>query len=240
MLRFSLYSSMKAKQKESYIAYYRVSTRRQGASGLGLEAQRATVEAFLGCSDCIIGEFIEAESGKRNARPQLQAAIQAAKDKGAKLVIAKLDRLSRNAAFIHALRDSGVDFVACDLPDANTLTIGIFAALAQHERELISQRTKAALQAKKEREPDWKPGTPNPKAGGKVGGVASGLSRKADARAFYSEIIHLVESYREAGHSLRECARRLNERGYKTRRDKEWTAQQVSRAIKSIKSPITI
>lgn len=130
-----------------YVAYYRVSTREQGASGLGLEAQKTAVAGFV--KGPIVAEFTEVESGKNNQRVQLAAAIARAKAEGAKLVIAKLDRLSRNASFIFTLRDSGVDFQCVDLPDANTLTIGIFATLAQHERELIGSRTKAALQAKK-------------------------------------------------------------------------------------------
>ncbi|GAB3900781.1 recombinase family protein [Spirosoma agri] len=134
-----------------YVAYYRVSTRAQGDSGLGLEGQRYAVANFVKESDrraAIVAEYTEVESGKNNQRVQLTAAIDRAKKEGAVLVIAKLDRLSRNASFIFTLRDSGVNFQCVDMPDANTLTIGIFATLAQHERELISSRTKAALQAK--------------------------------------------------------------------------------------------
>ena len=136
--------------KKKYVAYYRVSTAKQGASGLGLEAQQYVVATFLKGGK-IAGEFVEVESGKKNNRPQLLAAIAQARKIKATLIIAKLDRLSRNAAFIFTLKDSGVDFVCADMPDANTLTIGIFAVLAQHERELISSRTKAALRQIKER-----------------------------------------------------------------------------------------
>src|SRR5688572_20704691 len=132
-----------------YTAYYRVSTSEQGQSGLGLAAQRQAVERFVNCSDCIVAEYVEVESGKKDMRPQLAAAIAKAKATGSTLIISKLDRLSRNAAFIFTLRDSGVDFIAADMPEANTLTIGIFAVMAQHEREAISSRTKAALAAKK-------------------------------------------------------------------------------------------
>ncbi len=132
---------------KSYDASLRVSTQKQGQSGLGLEAQRAAVEAFT-LTAHLVGEFIEVKSGKQNQRPQFGAAMALAKAKGATLLIAKLDRLSRNAGFIFQLRDAGVDFVYCDMPDANTLAVGPFAVLAQHERELISQRTKAALAAK--------------------------------------------------------------------------------------------
>lgn len=129
-----------------YIAYYRVSTRVQGESGLGLDGQRMAVTNFV--RGPVVAEFTEVESGKNNQRVQLAAAIDWAKREGAVLVIAKLDRLSRNASFIFTLSDSGVNFQCVDMPDANTLTIGIFATLAQHERELISSRTKSALQAK--------------------------------------------------------------------------------------------
>ena len=134
----------------SYIAYYRVSTQKQGRSGLGLEAQQHAVRSFLkGDTNQLLSEFTEVESGKRNTRPQLTAAIQQAKQQEATLLIAKLDRLSRNASFIFALRDSGVKFVAADMPDANHLTVGILAVIADHERQAISDRTKAALSALK-------------------------------------------------------------------------------------------
>ncbi|SFF36436.1 recombinase family protein [Spirosoma endophyticum] len=115
-----------------YVAYYRVSTKAQGESGLGLEAQRSSVAGFV--KGGVLAEFTEVESGKNNQRVQLGAAIDCAKKEGAILVIAKLDRLSRNASFIFTLRDSGVNFQCVDMPDANTLTIGIFATLAQHDR----------------------------------------------------------------------------------------------------------
>ena len=133
-----------------FVAYYRVSTAKQGRSGLGLEAQRASVQAYLR-DGRIVAEYVEVESGKRDDRPKLAQAIAHAQREGATLIIAKLDRLARSVAFIFALRDSGAKFIACDMPEANTLTIGLLAAMAQHERELISERTKAALAAKKAR-----------------------------------------------------------------------------------------
>ncbi len=134
-----------------YTPCYRVSTQKQGISGLGLDAQRAAVQAFVADPTQLGAEYVEIESGKKNQRPQLLAAMAEARRVGATLLIAKLDRLSRNAGFIFALRDSGVDFVCCDMPDANTLTVGLFAVIAQHERETISKRTKDALAAKKAR-----------------------------------------------------------------------------------------
>ena len=135
-----------------FIAYFRVSTDRQGKSGLGLEAQREAVMNYLnGGSWTLAAEYVEVESGKHSDRQQLAAALAACKKHRAKLVIAKLDRLSRNLAFIAALMESGVEFVAVDNPHANKLTVHILAAVAQHEREMISERTKAALQAAKAR-----------------------------------------------------------------------------------------
>src|SRR5690606_10038779 len=118
-----------------YISYYRVSTRKQEKSGLGLDAQKTAVRNFLKSDDILLGEYQEAESGKDNHRPELQKAIEQCKATGATLLIAKLDRLSRNAAFILTLRDSKIQFVCADMPTANNVTIGIMAILAQDERE---------------------------------------------------------------------------------------------------------
>jgi DNA invertase Pin-like site-specific DNA recombinase len=135
-----------------FVAYFRVSTDRQGKSGLGLEAQRKSVLDYLdGGRWDLVGEFTEIESGKHNDRPELEKALAACKKQKAKLVIAKLDRLSRNLAFIATLMDSGVEFIAVDNPHANKLTIHILAAVVQHEREIISARTSAALKAAKAR-----------------------------------------------------------------------------------------
>jgi DNA invertase Pin-like site-specific DNA recombinase len=136
-----------------HVAYYRVSTAKQGRSGLGLEAQQAAVRAYLNGGDWqLIGEFQEEESGKQaDNRPQLQDALQLCRLTGATLIVAKLDRLSRNAAFLMTLRDAGVTFVCADMPSANSMTIGVMALVAQHEREAISKRTKEALAAAKAR-----------------------------------------------------------------------------------------
>ncbi len=157
----------------AYFAYYRVSTQKQGASGLGLEAQQAAVVSFLK-GGRPQGAYTEVESGKKNHRPQLLAAMAAARAAGGVLLIAKLDRLSRNASFILTLRDAGVDFICCDMPDANTLTVGLFAVLAQHERETISKRTKEALAAKLARGAVGYPGQPHGRsaAGGFAGPAA--------------------------------------------------------------------
>src|SRR4029079_5497769 len=135
-----------------WVAYYRVSTQRQGRSGLGLEAQKNAVAEFLnGGRWKLIAEFTEVETGRNNDRPELQKALAACRMHGATLLIAKLDRLSRHAAFLLKLRDAGLEFVAADLPGANRLTVGILAMVAETEAEAISGRTKAALAAAKRR-----------------------------------------------------------------------------------------
>ncbi|MGS4919625.1 MULTISPECIES: recombinase family protein [Mameliella] len=142
------------------IAYERVSTVRQGRSGLGLEAQRSTIDAFATSrSATVLARFTEVESGKRNDRPELDKALNLARLTGATLVIVKLDRFSRNAAFLLTLQGSGVSFLACDMPEANDLTVGTMAFVAQQEREAISRRTKEALAAAKAR--GVKLGNPN-------------------------------------------------------------------------------
>lgn len=199
-----------------YVAYYRVSTDRQGKSGLGLEAQQKAVADFTGGAG-VLGEFVEVESGKRADRPELIKAIALAKKNKARLVIAKLDRLSRNVAFIANLMDSGVDFVACDMPEANKLTIHILAAVAEHEREMISQRTKAALQAAKAR--GVKLGSPIPGKGSRAG-----IARvRASADQFAANILPVVREIQGAGvKTYRGIAQALNARGIQTARGGEW------------------
>lgn len=214
---------------KQYIAYLRVSTQKQGQSGLGLEAQRFAVQTFVQ-STSLLGEFVEVESGKKNLRPQLAAAIALAKMKGATLLIAKLDRLSRNAGFIFALRDSGVDFVCCDMPDANTLTVGLFAVLAQHERELISQRTKAALAAKKARGAQL--GTPanlTPAATqkGRDRNQANALTNEHNDRA----AAHILLLH-EKGFNYSQIAEKLNALRFLTRTGKAFRAEQVKRLFR--------
>jgi DNA invertase Pin-like site-specific DNA recombinase len=213
------------------VAYYRVSTDRQGRSGLGLDAQRAAVEGFIReRGGELVQEFVEVESGKRNDRPELARAIQAAKLSAAKLLIAKLDRLSRNAAFLLALRDSGARFVAVDMPEADNLTIGILALVAEREREMISARTRAALAAAKARGRKLgNLGTLRPGAGREK---ASAAHREA-ARAKASELAVVVEELRAAGHSTAAAlARELTRRGIVTPRGKaQWSATQVQRVL---------
>ena len=214
-----------------YTPYYRVSTQKQGTSGLGLEAQQAAVRAFVADPAQLGTEYVEIESGKRNQRPQLLAAIAEARRVGATLLIAKLDRLSRNAGFIFALRDSGVDFVCCDMPDANTLTVGLFAVIAQHERETISKRTKDALAAKKARGAAL--GTP---ANFTPAVIAQGqAAMQANARDHQAnrQAAQLVELLRAKGQTLWHIAAQLNASGYRTRRGKAFHATTVQRLLPS-------
>ena len=216
-----------------FIAYYRVSTDRQGRSGLGLDAQRKAVADFLnGGSWSLVADFTEVESGKRNVRPKLAEALALCRVHNATLVIAKLDRLARNVAFIANLMDSSVDFVACDFPQANRLTVHLLAAVAEHEREMISQRTKAALAMAKAR------GTklggarvgalPDPAQGRSLGRAAR--TTKALRRAI--DLLPVIDSLRaEGASSLRQIANRLNERGIPAARGGEWSAVQVARVI---------
>lgn len=213
------------------VAYYRVSTAKQGRSGLGLEAQRAAVEAFVeGRKGWIVADFVEVESGKENARPELLKALRTAKVSGAKLVIAKLDRLSRNATFLLNLRDSGVAFIAADMPEANDLTVGILAVVAQEERRAISARTKAALEAAKARGkqlgnvPTLVPGVGREKA-------SQAAQKKAQGKV--KELREVIEGLKAEGfRSASGIAKELTKRGIETPRGKvAWSATQVSRLL---------
>lgn len=223
---------------ERFVAYMRVSTARQGASGLGLEAQRETITRHIGQGE-LLAEFVEVESGKVDERPQLRAALAMCRRQRATLVFAKLDRLARSVRFIAELMESGVEFVACDLPAANRLTLHIMAAMAEHEREMISQRTKAALAAKKARGEAL--GFANPKRtdaqscgekGRDKAVIASAAVRgeKADARA--ADIHPVIEDVQTTGiTSLRGIADELNRRGERTARGGLWKAESVRRVL---------
>jgi DNA invertase Pin-like site-specific DNA recombinase len=203
------------------IAYHRVSTAKQGSSGLGLEAQRAAIEAHAERMRAkIVRTFVEVESGKINSRPELAKALHLAKVTGATLVIAKLDRLSRNAAFLLTLRDSGVRFVAADMPDANELTVGIMALVAQQEREAISKRTTEALAAAKRR--GTRLGNPNGAralrraAKGNTASIGA-IQSKADLHAH--NLRPVIDALTGEGiTSLGAVAAELNERGMLTPR----------------------
>lgn len=223
-----------------FIPYYRVSTERQGRSGLGLAAQKEAVAAFIKSED---GEELEAfeevESGKRDDRPALKAAFDLADVTGATVVFAKLDRLSRNAAFLLNLKESGVKFVALDCPKMETLDLGMRAIFAQHEREAISARTKAALQAAKKRlaKEDRKLGNPNGLSlrAAIQGRMAGTKAKKATANAFATKLAPYVASIKAKGDgSLSGIAAALNSKGMPTPRGAEWDAKAVSRLLARI------
>jgi DNA invertase Pin-like site-specific DNA recombinase len=224
-----------------FIAYYRVSTARQGRSGLGLDAQREAVRAHAAGMADLLAEFTEIESGRRSDRPELAKALAACRLHRAILVIAKLDRLARNVAFISALLDSGVEFVATDMPAANRLTVHILAAVAENEARMISERTKAALAATKRR---------GIKLGGFRGRIATDADRKhagaakselanARARDLADTVRHLqaqgVTSYRAIAGRLTQLGIPTtgshNRLGHPTGHGGEWTGVQVGRVI---------
>ena len=197
------------------VSYLRVSTAKQGLSGLGMEAQRAAVAQFTAAgSHASVAEFVEVESGRKADRPQLTAALAACRLHRATLVIAKLDRLARNVAFIANLMDGGVEFVACDMPHANRLTLHLLAAIAEHEREMISQRTKAALQAAKAR--GVRLGNPNGAAallyGCRLAAERSAGVRRARAVQNAEAVAPILAELSANGLSCREMARVLNRR----------------------------
>jgi DNA invertase Pin-like site-specific DNA recombinase len=213
------------------VAYYRVSTHAQGRSGLGLDAQRRAVQDYLdGGRWRLIAEHLEVESGKQDDRPELLKALAACRVYSATLVVAKIDRLSRNAAFLLTLRDAGVDFVAVDLPDANRMTVGIMAVVAEHEREAISARTKAALAAARRR--GVRLGNPAhlDRSARCLGTIASAGIRQARAMQRAVDLAPTVAELRQGGAgSLRALARGLNHRGIPATRGGLWTAAQVRR-----------
>jgi len=216
----------------NFVAYYRVSTDRQGRSGLGLDAQQEAVRGYLnGGNWKLVAEVIEVESGKNSGRPKLAEALRLCKLHKATLIIAKLDRLARNVAFVSSLMESGVEFTAVDFPQANRLTIHILAAVAEHEAKMISERTRAALAAAKAR-------------GKKLGGFrghrftpeqhkAAAEARNASAAGRAAELAPLIAELKASGvTSLGGIARALTERGVPTARGSSvWSLVQVQRVL---------
>ncbi|KUG06369.1 recombinase family protein [Solirubrum puertoriconensis] len=204
----------------SFVAYYRVNTAKQGQCGLGLEAQRTMVQAFVK-DGALLGEFTEVESGKISDRPELHKAIQLAKRKGAMLVIAKLDRLSRNVSFIASLMDAGVEFVATDHPQTNKFTVHIFAALTEQDRDTISDRTRKALQILK--------------SSGKKLGSPENLTEEARKKGLETrktnalnndanrKVTALIVAKNAQNASFSQIAAELNELGFTTRRGAAFT-----------------
>jgi DNA invertase Pin-like site-specific DNA recombinase len=216
----------------SFVAYHRVSTQKQGKSGLGLEAQQQAVRSYLNGGDWrLVAEVVEVESGKRSDRPKLAEALRLCRLHGATLIIAKLDRLARNVAFVSALMEAGVEFTAVDFPQANRLTVHILAAVAEHEAKMISERTKAALQAAKARGKvlgGYRGVSPD-----KAAVEASVLIRQASAKARAADLAPVIAQLRAEGvTSLGSLAKALTERGIPTARgEAKWSPVQVSRVM---------
>ncbi len=211
----------------NFIAYYRVSTDRQGASGLGLDAQRQAVAGFVG-SGQLVSEFTEIESGRRHTnRPQLLAALAECWKNRAVLLIARLDRLARNVAFISTLMENGTDFIACDMPTANRLTIHILAAVAEHEREMISKRTTAALAEAKRR--GTKLGNP------RIEEARAGARHAHHASRPAPEVSALMKRWRQQQWTLRRIAQELNRLNIRPARGRQWYASSVSNQLVNIK-----
>lgn len=215
-------------QTGRYISYYRVSTQRQGRSGLGLEAQRKAVIERLALGAHLVAEYTEIESGRRADRPKLAEALAACRLHRATLIIAKLDRLARNVAFVSNLMEAGVEFEAVDFPAANRLTIHILAAVAEHEARMTSERTRAALQAAKAR------GTILGGFRGRAG-TSDDLTRARHARSQIAKrrAIDLQNVLAEIGTkaSLRTLATGLNQRLIPAPRGGAWSAIQVKRVL---------
>ena len=214
-----------------FVAYYRVSTAKQGQSGLGLEAQRQTVLQSVGDGE-LLEEFTEIESGKLNSRPQLQAALKHARLTKSTLIVAKLDRLSRNAAFLNELFDADVPIRCADMPFADRFTVGILAQVAQWERERISDRTKAALSVAKARGRALGGKRANQLCVNAAGRDKAAATRRATSAERKLDVMPYVDAARAAGHaSLRGIARYLNARRIAAPRGGDWQAAQVARLL---------
>lgn len=222
------------------IAYYRVSTQKQGASGLGLDAQRKAVQDYAASTGAkIMASFTEIETGKRADRPELAKAVAHARRIGARLCIAKLDRLARNLAFLATLMDGGCEFVACDNPNANRLTIHILAAVAEDEARRISERTRVALAAAKARGAalgSSRPGHWSGREAARLEGALRGAERAAVARhekamAAVADLLPEMQQRRSAGESFRQIAAALNAAGHRTTRGNEWSGMGIKLAL---------
>ena len=222
---------------ETYIGYYRVSTKKQGKSGLGIEAQKTAVDRFLKTRNGEqIDSFTEIESGKNTKRPILKEAIERCKDQGAKLLVAKLDRLSRNAKFLFTLKEeleqAGIGFTIADMPEANTLVLGFMASLAEYEAELISRRTKEGLaEAKKKGK---KIGSPQNLTDEARKMALSTISENARTDIDIRKAYHFIQPRKEKGWSYAKIAKSLNDEGYRTRTGKRFHPTQVRRIFKRL------
>lgn len=215
-------------EKNSYVSYLRVSTQRQGTSGLGLQAQQEIIQKYLnGCSP--VAEFIEVESGRKTNRPKLHEALELCKKMKATLIVAKMDRLSRNVAFTSQLLDSGIEIVFCDFPKANRLVLTIIAAISEYEAGLIRKRTKEALQIKKDQ--GFKLGKPENLTNNLEKAITN--SKKANAEKANNNpnnrrAVALIKNLINNTSNLSEMARQLNSESFLTSRGGNFSAKQVS------------
>ena len=213
-----------------FVAYYRVSTKKQGMSGLGLDAQRESIARYIAnAGGKLAAEHVEVESGKLNDRPKLKLALAACRVHGATLIVAKLDRLARNAAFVCAFLDSGCEFVAADFPQANRMLLQMMSVIAEYEAKLISERTKAALaRSKKALGGDRGNILDIQRKGSKAGNAV----RSAAAQQRAADLAPIIAEVRSAGAvSLSEIAEALNQRQIPTARGGEWSPVQVMRVM---------
>ncbi len=223
---------IKAFEPMAYVTYYRVSTPKQGMSGLGLDAQRKSVADYLSrVGGEVLAEYTDIESGSKNDRKNLQAALKKCRLTGSILLIAKLDRLSRNRSFLMTLQDSNLEFVCVDMPEANRLTIGLLAVMADYERQLISERTKAALQAAKARGTVL--GNPNLALVRNTDTKAATQAKSEKAKLRNDEVLAIINELKGEHGELShvKLAVKLNEAGYKTARGCLWTKTQVRRLV---------
>lgn len=221
------------------VAYLRVSTARQGRSGLGIEGQRAAVEGYCaGTGSEIVREFVEVESGRHDERPKLAEALAFARRAKATLLVAKLDRLSRSVSFISRVLDSGVEFAAADVPQANRLLLHVLAAVAESEAKAISDRTRAALAAAKARGVklgSCNEAVPSLSVAARQKGQALGAqANRYAAIASCADLLPVMTKLREIGCTLAQIAGRLNDDGHTTRSAKPWTATAVMRCLRRV------
>ena len=217
--------------RQLFVSYLRVSTQRQGDTGYGLDSQRKTIQEFIGSTGKVIGEFVEVESGKLANRPELKKAVRDCKLKGAVLIVAKLDRLSRNQRFLLELQESGIQIRFCDYPSADKMVIGIMAAVAEGEARMISERTKKALQAAKAR--GVKLGTDNLTREGTIKGAENSvMARQERAKTRALEIVPIIQEIKEEGVStLTGIANALNKMGIGSPRGGKFYPQTVKNVL---------
>lgn len=212
-----------------YIAYLRVSTKRQGESGLGLEAQREQVQTYVQSKGgTIIKEYVEIKSGTSRKRKLIKEAVQLSRDHKATLIVAKLDRLARDAEYAHYILNTAHDIVAVDIPEMNKMIFGIFSLMAEYERDLISKRTKDALRAK--RATGWKPNHVRHNVGYEGGAIA----RWEDKEEYSYSVISTIQALRTQGMSLRAVADKLNQEKELTASGGRWNAMSVKRVLDSV------